>query len=186
MAISNPLNASRVRYKLGCLMAWVVASLLTLPVLYFADVILAGDDGSDQICKITWIHQSRSECQNLVQDRIKIMPITRYEIVKSGIDSYPAIQDNEKCPFERTRGRQCGQSQKPLEHVYLAFVIIVAIVGPISFTMFVNYGIVSKVTGTVSSRITPVSFVYVSKRDEKRNERDTSKLGAVQVHQGLP
>ena len=84
------------------------------------------------------------------------MSIIRYEKVKTEIHPYPVIQANEKCPFEQTRGRQCGQSQKPLEHVYLAFVIIVAIVGPISFTMFVNYGIVSKVTGTVSSGITPV------------------------------
>jgi hypothetical protein len=54
------------------MVSWFISIILTLPVLYYSDVVIVGDGDQDEdnmMCKITWLNESREQCIKIVNDR---------------------------------------------------------------------------------------------------------------------
>ena len=126
MNISHHFSASRSKYKFGCFISWILAFILTSPVLYYSSVVVVGDNNfsDDQVCKITWISHSREDCLIIVN-----RPPT----------------DERHCPHDQRFTSRCSFEQKPLEKVYLLFIVVVGIIIPISGTITAYHGLMSKV-----------------------------------------
>ena len=126
--ISQHMRAGHTRFKFGCLLAWLISFFLTLPIFYYSDAVIVGDDNNakDRVCKVTWISYYRLECIQLLSETVG-QPI---------------------CPHDQRFSSRCGFSQKPLEKVYLLFIIAVAVILPIGGTMIAYFGLIAKVEAT--------------------------------------
>ena len=119
------MSTGKSRYKLGCVIVWVISFLLTVPIFYYSDVVIVGNDNStdDRVCKVTWIHENREQCIRIINESIS----------------------HDRCPHDQKQASRCSLQQKPLEKSYLVFIVAIAIVLPITGTIVAYFGLVSKV-----------------------------------------
>ena len=116
-------GSGRIGFNIITISIWVATLSATAPVIYFTDIVAVGPDRTE-MCKLTWISNTREECG----------------IILTSLNNVTCQMNTESCGVTPTLS---------IEKVYWIGLMVTFIVIPICITIGAYYAIIYFLKGEV-------------------------------------